>query len=173
MWWLLLIAAAEPSALDSVRARWKQVQGIKGAGELYAFEINGNPGGREWSAVGSYTEVMTCHRFTRGEAPYPQPEPILVELHQVVAAVEQSRTFLYTDKGELVFAHASSSRHSDWRVYWTDEAVLRVQHGEKVLSAEAPPAAAAALWASGTAAFRLCVQASRADGVWTELPGVR
>ncbi|HCH64347.1 MAG TPA: hypothetical protein DFR83_16195 [Deltaproteobacteria bacterium] len=173
MWWLPLIAAAEPSAVDSVRARWKQVQGIKRAGALYAFEIDANPEDRQWAAVGNYQDVITCHRFTRGEAPYPQPEPILVELHQSAAAAEQSRTFLYTDQGELVFAHASSTRHPDWRVYWTDEKVLRVQRADKALSIEEPPAAAAALWASGMSAFRLCVHATKAEGVWTELPGAR
>jgi hypothetical protein len=169
MWWLLLVAAAEPSAVDSVRARWKQVQGIKRAGELYAFEINANPDDREWAAIGTFREVTTCHRFIRGESPYPEPEPILVELKKSVSAHDESRTFLYTDRGELVFAHASSSNGPDWRVYWTDEKVLRVQRDSTELNADVPPAAAAALWASGTAAFRLCVHATRAEGVWTEL----
>ena len=123
----------------------------------------------EWAAFGEFSDVTTCHRFTRGESPYPEPEPILVELKKSVSTHDASRTFLYTDRGELIFAHASRSDGPDWRVYWTDEQVLKIQRGDTVLPVETPPPAVAALWASGTAAFRLCVHATRAEGVWTEL----
>ena len=55
MWWLPLVAVADPSALDSVKARWKQVHGIKSAGELYAFEIDANPQKRDWAAFGEFS----------------------------------------------------------------------------------------------------------------------
>ena len=169
MWWLPLVAAAEPSAVDSVKARWKQVHGIKNAGELYAFQIDANPQKRDWAAFGEFSDVTTCYRFTRGESPYPEPEPILVELKKSVSTHDASRSFLFTDRGELIFAHASRSDGPDWRVSWTDEQVLKIRRGDTKLPVETPPPAVAALWASGTAAFRLCVYATRADGVWTEL----
>ncbi len=172
MWWWSLLAAAEPSALDAIRGRWTQVQGLREEGALYAFELNANPADRPWAAVGTYSHVTTCHRSVREEGPYPDPEPILVTVHVSVSAHDEARTFLYSDAGALLFAHATSNDNPSWRVYWADQAVLRVQHADAVVTSVRASEAASSLQAQGKAVFETCASTARATDTWKRLPAL-
>ena len=170
MWWWPLIAVADPSAVDSIRARWKQVQGLRQGEELYALELNANPEDRQWAAVGTYNQVTTCYRVI-GESPYPDPEPILVTVRQMVSSHAGDRTFLYTDAGALVFAHATSDENPSWRVYWSDKKVVRIQHGDAVVTGEGASKAAAGLRLHGEAMYETCRAMARSSGLWEDVPG--
>ena len=157
MWWWTLAALADPSAVPAIRARWSAVQEAREA--LVPLVIDGNPTNREWAAVGEFQPSVTCYRELPPDEPYPANVVALVEVSLHVSTQLYRRTYLYSAAGELLFAHSADVEQPEWRVYWTGEAVARVQKDAEVLSAEAAGKVPAILSKRGRALQELCVAA--------------
>ena len=170
LWTLAVVALAAPDDVDRIRARWSAVQEELAAERLVPLRIDANPSNRSWAAVGTFAHVLTCHRATPPEEPYPAPAPVLVSSEHTVAARQYSRTWLYDADGTVIFAHATGAEQPEWRVYWAGGVAVRVQKDAAVVAPSSAAGVVSALAAEGAAVQLSCASAARQSDGWDELP---